>query len=187
MGRPINKAKLREIEVVDMLDAKVPFKYIVTRDHVWGSRSKCRIAGPASVGSFNHCVQENAINSMPGVLESKFYKTVLYIRFVNNPHIAVRYLPSQDGKVVAEINDKKGKKALLKMLKNPMELWCEVPRYNRSLEYSRSDTMKQVRKESRERRAGMTPGSYDNPTRKGFRNGTGSGRAHMWEHPWAAR
>jgi|SRR5215469_8308667 len=184
MGKPVNKAKLREIEIIDIQDAKVPFKYILTRDHVWGSRSRDkRLYKNLQEFAVTKCIQMNSVNSMPGVLESHFFKTIAYVRFINNPHIAWRYTPSQDGKHIARMNDdaKQGKKKLLELLKKPIELWLEVPRWNRSLECSRSEEMRNLRRESKERNAGGPTRSYDSPER-GFRNGSGIGKAHMWYH-----
>lgn len=173
----MKKPKLRDVEAgtvsLDMQDATVPWKYIVTKQHIWGSRSK-------TDKPLTQCVQENAINSMPGVYACKVNKTMAQVIRKGNPHIAVRYTLSQDGQKIAEINDKYGKKALLKELKSPMELWLEVPRPGRALSKTRSPEFKALRKASRLRRKGKVKRAYTTPTKKGVRSGSGQGLAHMW-------
>jgi hypothetical protein len=164
-------------DVIDMEDAKTPFKYIVTWNHIWGSHSKNKLKG-----FLGPCVQENATNDHPAVYACKFDRTIAKVRFKHKPNVAMRYSLSGDGIKVAQINDKYGKKGLMRIItkSKPMELWLLPVRKNRSLEYLRSEEMKKVRKDSAERRKGQPKRPHKNPTKRGYRNGTGTGRAHMW-------
>lgn len=166
---------------LDLMDAKTPFKYVVTLDHVWGAKSKALMP-------LGKCVQENSINSHPAVLSCKVDKTVARIIFKHKPKVAQRYTLSGEGEELAKINDKYGQKGLYELLKNnPIELWLMVPRYHHSLERLRSEEMKDCRKESvKKRDAKIKAGTYKKrkytkPKNLGYRDGGGTGRAHMWK------
>jgi hypothetical protein len=162
-----------ELTSLDLVDTKVPFRYFGTRNHVWGSFSRGK-------DPLSPCVQMNMINDMPGVIASQVNKGIVRVIFKRDPKVAVRFVLSQDGEEIARINDKFGKKELLKLFTKPMELWLEVPKGNRSLKYLRSAEAKKMRKESRERRKGKPARRYKKPSEKGYRNGSGQGLAHMW-------
>jgi hypothetical protein len=168
---------------LDLVDAKRPYKYTISKDHLWGTFSKAK--QPLSL-----CINERAILDDDRILDVKFDRTVVQVIFKGAPHVAQRFIPDQDGHTIAEINDKLGKKGLRRFFKErgdkPIEAWLLKPRRTRSLEYLRSDEMKAIRKKSQEKRAkeraeGDPKGDYTPPSKKGFRNGSGQGLAHMWK------
>jgi hypothetical protein len=171
----------------DIEDATKPFNYKVSRSDIRRAFNGESVPSPSNSDKqrrFTHCVQEVAIMNDPRVLDCRYFKTVAYVVFKDRPDIAVRYLPTNDGKKVAEINDSPlGDKGLRELipLGRPLRLRLNPPRRNRSLEYLRSDEMKQIREDSKERRKGKPTRDYTSPSKRGYRNGTGAGKAHNWK------
>ena len=177
----MKKPKLRDLKDSDgyysalqLLDAEVDFRVVISQRHTNGVRSKHNLKG--STALVTTCIVERATLDMPGVLWAKILKGVAHVVFKNNPHIARKFDIPKDGKVIIELNDQEGMKGLKQKLKFPIEIWLLVPRKNHSLEFTRSEEFKQKRKESRERNKGLEPRPYTTPTSKGFRNGSGARR-----------
>jgi hypothetical protein len=152
----------RKIQVIDA-EEDSPFK--IERCDVWGSNSK-----GGKLGHLSKCVQDNAAGRIPGVYLVQTTNSLQKRIYTDNIDVAYRYELDQDGKRVAKINDdvKRGKKDLLKLV--PITVMAKPPRWNRSIEYSQSKEMAQLRVESAQRRAGETTRAYATPTESGYRD-----------------